>query len=43
MKVEITNSGQNTIINTSNLSKGLYNISMVFDDYSVKTSAIILK
>ena len=43
MKVEITNSGKNTFINTSNLSKGLYNISMVFDDYSVKTSAIIIK
>lgn len=43
MKVEISNSGKNTFINTSNLSKGLYNISMVFDDYSVKTSAIIIK
>lgn len=43
MKVEFTNSGENTIINTSNLSKGLYNISMVFDDYSVRTSAIIIK
>jgi hypothetical protein len=43
MKVEFINSGENTIINTSNLSNGLYNISMVFDDYSVKTSAIIIK
>ena len=43
MKVEFTKSGENTIINTSNLSKGLYNISMVFDDYSVRTSAIIIK
>ncbi|MDB3926504.1 lamin tail domain-containing protein [Flavobacteriales bacterium] len=43
MKVEFTKSGENTIINTSNLSKGLYNISIVFDDYSVRTSAIIIK
>ncbi|MBL6657415.1 MAG: lamin tail domain-containing protein [Flavobacteriales bacterium] len=43
MKVEFINSGENTIFNTSNLSKGLYNISMVFDDYSVRTSAIIIK
>ena len=43
MKVEFINSRENTIINTSNLSKGLYNISMLFDDYSVRTSAIIIK
>jgi len=43
MKVELTNSGTSTFINTSSLSKGLYNISIVFDDFSVKTSAIIIK
>ena len=43
MKVELTESGGNTFINTATLSKGLYTVSIVFDDYSIKTSAIIIK
>lgn len=43
MKVELAESVGNTFINTATLSKGLYTVSIVFDDYSIKTSAIIIK
>lgn len=43
MKVELAESVGNTFINTATLSKGLYTVSIVFDDHSIKTSAIIIK